>query len=261
MIVFSPQVSSIFTAVLLTKLHNDIAMPKGEEIGPNLFSSLPILDADSYSLSDIVTEYSSTFTTQLGWLNEGTGQQLKKMIQYNLRHRPIDYDVIVAAIDEVLEFGPQYCLQSLSATARRFLAKARAVQHEVHRMIGFIRFTPVDDYTLVNKPKLFHNTADLILRQFQPRYPEYKLVLILDTYALSIHKHILAKEPIEPYHSYLQTDEVDELWSRYYLSQNISSRENIPLAQQRIPQKYWDWMQEGKILKEHKDMKHTKKKK
>lgn len=119
-------------------------------------------------------------------------------------------------------------------------------------MLGFIRFVPMDEHTLVAKPLLFHQTADLILRRFAGRYPDSKLVLVLDNCALSLVRHQLKKECITPYLPYLRDPETEELWRRYYQSQYINTRKNIPLAQHHIPQKYWDWLTEGKILKTEK---------
>jgi probable DNA metabolism protein len=252
MILFSPQVKSIFTAALLAGIHGDIAVAKTQQENGGLFIHHNSLDADTHDLEKTALTYTSAFGTNLDWLEQTPGIQLKELIQLNLRHRPVNFTLILAAITEALQFGPQYCLQCLSPTARKFADQARIVAHEVHRMLGFIRFTPMDENTLLAKPKLFHHTADLILRQFQGRYPEYKLVLILDNCALAIFRRQLIKEAAEPYLPYLTDAKAEELWHKYYQSQYIDTRKNIPLAQQRIPQKYWDWLGEGKILKAEK---------
>jgi probable DNA metabolism protein len=252
MISYSPKVLSILIAAILAKIHGDIAIVKGPDAVQGMFSVVTALDADTYYLPEMLINYQSAFNTSIAWLEAAPGQHLKQLIQLNLRYHPVDPALILKAITEALEFGPQYCLQGVSPAARKFANRARAVQHETHRMIGFVRFIPFGDHTLVTKPKLVHNTSDLILRGFQTRYPEHKLVLILDGYAVSIFRHTLKKEAVEPYLTCLEDDSTKELWNRYYQSQYIETRPNITLAQQRIPQKYWDWMQEGEILKNHK---------
>lgn len=252
MILFSPQVKSILTAVLLAGIHGDIAMAKTEQDNGGLFTHQGNLDADTYNLEKTALTYTSAFGANLDWLDKAPGAQLKQIIQFNLRHRPPNFALIQTAIAEALQFGPQYCLQCLSPTARKFVNQAGIVAHEVHRMLGFIRFTPMEEKTLLAKPKLFHHTADLILRRFQRRYPGYKLVLILDDCAMTIFRRQLSKEAPEPYLPYLTDAKAEELWHKYYQSQYIDTRKNIPLAQRRIPQKYWDWLSEGEILKTEK---------
>lgn len=251
MILFSPQVKSILTAAMLAQIRSDIAMAKTEQAEENLFSARQTDDdADNYDLGIVSEIFTATFGAKLDWLEQSQGIRLKQIIQLNLRHCPANYALILKVITEALQHGPQYCLQCVSASARKFANQASDVQHEVHRMLGFIRFTPMDETTLVAKPKLFHHTADLILRSFEKRYPLYKLVLVLDDCALTIFRHQVSKESAQPYLPYVTDTQTEELWRRYYQSQNIDSRRNIKLAQQRIPQKYWDWLREGAILKQ-----------
>ena len=49
------------------------------------------------------------------------------------------------------------------------------------------------------------------------------------------------------------TDDFTNLWETYYRSQYIEARKNIRLASRFIPKKYWDWLPEGKILKQEAD--------
>jgi len=249
MISYSPKVLSILIAAILAKIHSDIAVIKDPNAIQGLFAVGAEFDADTYYLPELLKTYQSAFKISITWLEAAPGQQLKQLIQLNLRYQPTDHALILKAITEALEFGPQYCLQGVSSAARKFAKRARSVQHEVHRMLGFVRFVPQGEHTLVTKPKLQHQTSDLILRSFQPRYPEHKLVLILDDYAISIFHHTLKKEASGPYLACLEDNTTKELWNRYYQSQYIETRSNITLAQQRIPLKYWDWMQEGEILK------------
>lgn len=252
MISYSPQVHSVLIAAMLAKVHGDIAVLKGTASPPGLFAA-ETRNADNYSLPEVVKDYQSAFNLDIAWLNTGYGQQLKQLIQLNLRHNSTNYAVIMQAITEALEFGPQHCLQGVSPASRKFANQARTVQHEVHRMLGFVRFAAKGDRLLVTKPQLEHNTADLILRGFQPRYPDHKLVLLLDGYAVSIYNYQLNKEAAEPYLDCLEDNATKDVWKHYYQSQYIETRPNIALAQQRIPQKYWDWMEvEGEILKSNK---------
>lgn len=258
MILFSPQVKSIFTAALLAGIHGDIAVAKTDHTAGSLFTDQTALDADSHDLKKTALAYTASFGSSLDWLEKAPGLQLKQITQLNLRHQSPNFNLILTAITEALRFGPQYCLQCLSPAARKFANQASIVQQEIHRMLGFIRFTPMNEHTLVARPKLFHHTADLILRNFQGRYPEYKLVLVMDHYAIAIFRRQLSKEAAQPYLPYLEDAKTEALWRQYYQSQYIDTRKNIALARQHIPQKYWDWMTEGEILQGHKDAKPHK---
>ncbi|HBS60570.1 MAG: DUF4130 domain-containing protein [Bacillota bacterium] len=253
MILYSPRIKSVLAAALLAGIHGETAVAKTAAPPEGLFADQCSHDADHEHLNKIVPLYETTFATTLGWLEEAPGLQLKRLIQLNLRHNPPDFPLILQAVSEALRHGPQYCLQCVSPAARKFTNRANAVQREVHRMLGFIRFVPKDEQTLVAKPLLFHHTADLILRRFQGRYPAHKLVLILDNCAVSLFHQQLSKEPAAPYLPYIKDPAAEELWRRYYQSQYINSRKNIPLARQHIPQKYWDWLNEGQMLKTEKD--------
>jgi hypothetical protein len=51
------------------------------------------------------------------------------------------------------------------------------------------------------------------------------------------------------YEKFITGDIYDSVWEEYYKSQYIEPRKNMRLAASKIPKKYWNWMQEGKILK------------
>lgn len=251
-ILYSPRVKSVITAALLAGIHGETAVVKAEATTEDLFADQCSHDADNEDFNKMVTIYATTFGVSLTWLEEAPGLQLKRLIQLNLRHNPPDFPLILRAVNEALRHGPQYCLQCVSPAARKFTNRAKAVLHEVQRMLGFIRFVPKDEQTLVAKPLLFHNTAYLILRRFQERYPAHKLILILDDCAVSLFHHQFKKEPNVSYLPYIKDPATEELWRRYYRSQYIDSRKNITLARQHIPQKYWDWLSEGQMLKTEK---------
>jgi len=129
---------------------------------------------------------------------------------------------------------------------------SREVGSEIHRMMGLVRFNETADGDLVARPKLFHHTADILLRKFQLRYPNRRLIFILSDEALCCEQgHIRRLEMQDLPHSLLnQTDDFIILWETYYRSQYIPARKNIRLASHFIPKKYWDWLPEGKILEQ-----------
>jgi hypothetical protein len=79
------------------------------------------------------------------------------------------------------------------------------------------------------------------------------VVLVLDTQALCFYQGKIFSLDARPFREFLaKKDDYSTLWEQYYKSQYIEDRKNIRLAQKVIPQKYWDWLQEGNILAEEK---------
>ena len=257
MIIYSPTAISVVKAVLLGHLLGLPYSPKQGKKADNLFAQEEIT-ADSYELDHLIERYILKTGKELNWLSNPKVTIFYARINYALRHSsPNKYRVVELAVEDAVKYGLEYFFSNVSISCRKFNDLAREVAHEVQRMLGFIRFTAPEDNTLVARPKLFHDTADLILKKFQARYPHYQIILILDNAALSIEKGQLTKLSWPEISKYLENkDPYTQVWQEYYKSQYIESRKNIPLASKAIPQKYWDWMAEGKILTEEKERKN-----
>lgn len=259
MIVYSSKPIPLIKGCLLSRIKKVPCAPISEDQTTTLFISENNICADERGLEELILEYRNTLDAELSWLMAKSTSRLYARISYALRHNSsMRFVLIERAVLDAFDKGLDYCLFSVSLNCRKFNNLAREVSHEVHRMLGFIRFIPYDDLTLVAAPKLEHNTADLILKKFYPRYPGYKIVLLLDNKALAMEKgRIFPENPI-PYHSITKlNDTYASTWEKYYESQYIPERKNIPLAQKAIPQKYWDWMTEGKILSREKFKKQS----
>jgi len=250
MILCSPQSWSIIKAALLAKIHQDLPCVKGEEPSLGLFGYSPDFDADTFTLPHLV-QLAAKKNIEAKWLLAAPGKTLASYINANLRYTACGkVQLAFAVIEESLNGGYSYTLHGLSDISRVFLNRYRAVWHEVHRMTGFIRFHPTPDGELAAQPKLFHHTADLILRQFSPRYPGTTLVLVLDNHALMLKNGKLSTAPMEKYLASIENDSFTPVWEKYYQSQYIASRKNIALAERVIPKKYWNWLEEGRLLEE-----------
>ncbi|MBZ4654092.1 MAG: hypothetical protein JG781_1431 [Peptococcaceae bacterium] len=255
MIQYSPQVPSLIKGTLLAYLHKTGCRVKAAHPSQNtLFDSNESLDADTFSLDALITQVLTIYAKDVSWLKKQAASPLYQRLFYALRHStPQKYVIMEKALLEAYEKGLEYCLSNVSSSCRRLALLAREVHHEVHRMLGFIRFSALDEETLVARPKLYHDTADLILKRFAPRYPHYKVVLVLDTQALCFYQGKIFSLDARPFREFLaKKDDYSTLWEQYYKSQYIEDRKNIRLAQKVIPQKYWDWLQEGNILSEEK---------
>lgn len=250
MIFCSPTPASVIKAALLAKLHNDLPCIEGEETGLGLFALTESHDANRFLLRDLTEQLRLACGLQADWLTTDSGRTLLRHINANLRYNAADRSaVIFAAAEQALVYGPNYTLCGIGDISRIFVLRTRAVAHEIHRMTGFIRFSPGEDNrTLVAVPQLFHQTADLILHRLAARYPSHKLVFLLNSQALVWENKSITCETIDRYQPYIAQDNFKELWETYYRSQYITTRKNMKLASRVIPKKYWSWLAEGKIL-------------
>lgn len=235
-------------AVLLAMLTGDLPCLAGEEAGLGLFAAAGGRSADREPLAGLVAALAAR-GRRAEWLQAAPGKTLCQLIAANLRYAAADRAaVIFAAVEEAILRGHTYCFNGIGDLSRAFVGRYRAVGHEVHKMTGFVRFHPAADGALVARPKLFHNTADLILRQFASRYPGTRLVFLLEDTALVLDQGRLGRQSANSYTACVDADPFAAAWEKYYRSQYIETRKNIALASRCLPKKYWDWLAEGRIL-------------
>ena len=250
MITCSPAPAPIIKAALLAEINNDLPCFHSEEHSLGLFGATAIEDADSASLPKLIKQLSEKCGLDASWLTSGPGQTLARLIAANLRFTANDKSALIfAAVEQALRYGHSYCFCGIGDISRIFVSRAKMVSHEVDKMLGFIRFHPAPDNTLAAKPKLFHNTADLILKNFAPRYPNTRLVFVIDNTCIIYENGQISSEQAELYRPYVENNDFAAAWETYYQSQYIAARKNIKLAQHVIPKKYWSWLEEGKFLK------------
>lgn len=249
MIMFSDNPQSIIKAFMLSKLSGDTVM---SENGSNLllFSGNSVINSDSFNLWELEQQYKKSFYRSVDWLHTHKGNELMLVLYKALRHSSESkHSVIFKALEDAFMQGIDYCLQGASSNCKKLNNLCSEVNHEVYRMLGFIRFKPAGEKCLVAKPLLYHDTADLILREFQDRYPHHRIVIITEEHSIAIESGRIFDVDKRDYEKYLCEDIYDSVWEEYYKSQYIEPRKNIKLAAAKIPKKYWDWMPEGKILK------------
>jgi len=240
-------------AALLAEIYHDFPCLKGEEESLGLFQYTEELDADKISLPLILMHFEELYNIKVHWILGPPGKEIANIISNNLRYNSSDrIALIFSALEQALFHGYSYCLSGVGDISHIFLKRAKVVSHEIHRMIGFIRFYPASNDTLVAQPKLYHYTADLILKRFVKRYPQKRLVFLLEKTAIALEHGNLITLPIKDYLPFIQDHSFQQTWETYYRSQYIATRKNTRLAQRCIPQKYWSWLQEGKLLAEEK---------
>ena len=245
--------ASMLKAVLLSELTGQQPAVAQAEAETNLFAACDQLNADDFSLEQLTRQLAAKTGCDYRWIDQYPGRRLAVMVLFNLRNSSRDSErVIFAALTEAVRSGPASCICGRSPASAVFRRRSREVGNEVHRLLGLIRFQETADGDLVAKPQLAHQTADLLLRKFQLRYPNRRLLFILPQGALCCQQGQLSFLALQdlPAPVLNPTDDFANLWETYYRSQYIEVRKNIRLASRFIPKKYWDWLPEGKILKQ-----------
>lgn len=240
-------------AALLQQLTGFQPYIKIAEQQQNLFSTAENLDADQFALAELTGQLTAKTGRDFAWIEGYAGRRIAVMILFNLRNSRNEIDsVILPALAEAVGQGPGACICGRGLASAAFRRRSREVGAEIHRMLGLIRFAETEAGDLVARPKLFHKTADLLLKRFLPRYPGRRLVFLLPDGALCCNQNrlfFIDRQDLPP--SVLNpNDNFEQLWETYYQSQYIPERKNIRLASHFIPKKYWDWLPEGKFLKQ-----------
>lgn len=249
MIMFSDSPQSILKAFILSKLTGDAVISEGSN-DLMLFSGDAVINADSYDLGELAKQYKEHFYCNVDWLHTHKGNELMHVIHKALKHSSDSkHAIIFKAVEDAFTKGINYCLQGASLHSKKLNSLCNDVNHEVYRMMGFIRFKPAGERCLVARPLLQHDTVDLILKEFQGRYPNHRVVIITDTRSRAIESGRTFDVSKVDYEKFINEDVYDSVWEEYYKSQYIEPRKNMRLAASKIPKKYWDWMPEGKILK------------
>jgi len=249
MIMISDNPQSVLKAFMLSKITGDNIITEGSS-SLLLFSGDAVINTGSYELEELELQYKEQFRRNTDWLHTHKGNELMHIIHKALKHNSDSkYSIIYKAVEDAFTKGIDYCLQGASQYSKKLHSLSSEVSHEVYRMVGFIRFKPAGSRCLVAKPLLYHDTVDMLLKEFQGRYPNHRIVIIADRGSRAIENGHLFDVDSEAYEKYLKEDIYDAVWEEYYKSQYIEQRKNIQLASSKIPKKYWDWMPEGKILK------------
>lgn len=251
MIHCSPNPECMFKAVVWAELIGDLPSVRSRDEQIDLFSMAEGHDADHVELKPLLDSLATKLRSKLDWVHGYRGRRLFIMALFNLRHSAVDrFDVIFSAFAEALRIGPDSCIYGRGPASKLFRHRSRDVGSEIHRMLGLVRFYESQTGILTARPKLFHDTGDMILRKFQARYPGKTLAFALPDVVLLCQGGRVCRIPPADFFAGTLTleDDFSAMWHTYYQSQYIPARKNIRQAARFIPKKYWDWLEEGKIL-------------
>ena len=171
MIMFSDDPQSILKAYMLSKLTGDTVIAE-DSSDLLFFSGAAVIDTVGYELQALSRQYKESFHRNVDWLHTHKGNELMLIIYKALRHSSdCKHSIIFKALEDAFSKGIEYCLQGASIQSKKLNSLCREVNHEVYRMVGFIRFKPAGDMCLDARPLLYHATVDLILREFRAGIP------------------------------------------------------------------------------------------
>ena len=123
------------------------------------------------------------------------------------------------------------------------------VWHEVHRMMGLLRFTPNEDGEFIAKCATDHYILPALAPFFTARFGETPWSIIDEKRGMVLRRLPGQQAKIFELdeNSALETavnDEWEELWKHYHKTINNESRNNPKLQRQLMPQRYWKYLPE-----------------
>ena len=254
MIRYNKNMGSFFKAcVLAWILEEDICSE--EEWNSTLLQFAPSTDVSEYSWEEIKSMLHKKKKGQ--WIFDSRGNRLKYLLLYILRHRDDKkYGICKNAIDYGLQHGIEGIIYKTTDEGKALYKLYRNVFGEIHTICGFARFIPLGQDSLVAKIQLEHHTIDFLMAYFRQRYPTHTLILVNQgrAYVCDEDDNIYEEEG-ESFEAAINRDDFEKFWETYYRSQYIQERKNLRLTARVIRKKYWNWLQEGKLIleEEHKD--------
>ncbi|MFQ6089467.1 MAG: DUF4130 domain-containing protein [Candidatus Methanofastidiosia archaeon] len=169
-------------------------------------------------------------------LKNSKSKRLLKRIFYALRFKgKNNLSLIRRVLKQAEENGLEYVLSNISKEARELYRRYRAVQGEVHKAHGFLRFEVYGD-VYITKARFEHRVEDMVLSLFMRKYPEKFVVLISKKAWVGFGGEIRVFESVDLRKSRAARD---ELWEAYYNSAYIEKRRNRKHAMHAVPKKFW----------------------
>lgn len=159
-----------------------------------------------------------------------------------LSSRPGRFRAIVKIIHQACRLGPEV-LSLLDEDTLAFLACQREVRREAHRFQGLLRFSEMEDGSLLAVFAPRHHVLPLIMPHFVARFPGEELMIydeirhvagLYDRGSLSFAQvaEIMPRESA-------REQEVQGLWQVFFRELAIKQRLNPALQQQHMPKYTW----------------------
>jgi probable DNA metabolism protein len=139
---------------------------------------------------------------------------------------------------------------------RTVLGAAYKVRHEVHRILGFLRFRPDSQGTYIARCSPDHFVLPLLAAHFSRRFGDAPWLIIDEKRGLCLHgagtgePRLLNAPPGAAGRPGLRDeappnrDPWEDLWRIYHSAINNPRRNNPALQRQCIPVRYWKYLPE-----------------
>ncbi|MTI53678.1 DUF4130 domain-containing protein [Geosporobacter ferrireducens] len=249
MIRYNNNIGSFFKACVLGWiLEEDICSE--EEWNGTLLQFASVVDERAYTWEVIKGMLQKKKKGQ--WIFDNRGARLKYLLLYVLRHRDDKkYGICKKAIDYGLQHGIEGIIYKTTDEGKALYKLYRSVFGEIHAICGFARFVPLDQGALAAKIQLEHHTIDFLMAYFRQRYPAHTLILVNQGRAyICDEEDNIYEEEGKDFEAAVECDDFEKFWETYYRAQYIPQRKNLRLTARVIRKKYWNWLQEGKIILE-----------
>ena len=124
------------------------------------------------------------------------------------------------------------------------------VQHEIHRMMGLLRFTPNAEGEFIAKCAPDHFILPELSEYFTDRFGETPWSIIDEKRGLCLRRRPGVQAKIIPLEkeaaecSNQNKDDWEELWKHYHITINNEDRYNPKVQKQFMPKRYWKYLPE-----------------
>jgi len=123
------------------------------------------------------------------------------------------------------------------------------VQHEIHRLMGLLRFTPNADGEFVAKCAPDHYILPSLASYFTARFGDTPWSIIDEKRGLCLICKPGVQAKVIPLNEESQEnpncDDWEELWKHYHKVINNEDRNNPKLQKQLMPKRYWKYLPEN----------------
>jgi probable DNA metabolism protein len=126
---------------------------------------------------------------------------------------------------------------------------ADKVEHEIHRMMGFLRFAPNEDGVYIARCAPDYFNLPVLGPHFKKRFGDTPWLIIVDKRRLCVRclsgtlellkidtHSVPLKEPVG--------GKWEDLWRNYHKTINNENRNNPNLQRQFMPKRYWKYLTE-----------------
>jgi len=122
------------------------------------------------------------------------------------------------------------------------------VQHEIHRMMGLLRFTPNEEGEFIARCATDHYILPALAMYFKARFGETSWSIIDEKRGLRLCCRRGEEVKIIPLQedaaAAASNDEWEDLWKHYHVIINNKDRHNPKVQKQFMPKRYWKYLPE-----------------